>query len=118
MPSRQTVLEQPPEPSDTAFHVMEIFLRDASSQLSALKEAVGRRDVVTVERVAHTMKGSAAMLGATSVARSCAELIQNARHGSLDEGEAILGRLEANVAALQQTLAPRGPYDAATGPIA
>jgi hypothetical protein len=60
------------------------------------------------------MKGSAAMLGATSVARSCAELIQNARHGSLDDGAAILGRLDGNVAAIRQTLAPRVPFDAVT----
>jgi CheY-like chemotaxis protein len=107
MPSRHAVPDKPPDPSDMAFHVMEIFLRDASSQMLALREAVAARDTTTIERVAHTMKGSAAMLGATSVARSCAELIQSARLGSLNDGTAMLDRLESNVAALQQTLAPR-----------
>ena len=76
-------------------------------QLSALREAVERHDAAAVERVAHTMKGSAAMLGASSVARSCAELIHNARQGSFDGGAAIVSQLEDEVAAIQRSLSPR-----------
>ena len=115
-PSRQLAADNAPtsqrEPSDVGVHVMEIFLRDAVDQLSALRDAVASHDAGAVERIAHTLKGSAAMLGATSVARSCAELIQSARHGSLDGGADIVTRLEEHVAAIQQTLAPRAAYDA------
>jgi hypothetical protein len=53
------------------------------------------------------MKGSAAMLGASSVARSCAELIHNARQGSFDGGPGIVSQLEEEVAAIRRSLLPR-----------
>jgi signal transduction histidine kinase/DNA-binding response OmpR family regulator len=96
-----------PQTPEAAAHIIEIFLQDASVQLPALREAVARRDAAGVERVAHTLKGSAAMLGASSVARSSAELIHNARHGSFDRGGAIVSQLEEEVAAIRRTLAPR-----------
>jgi HPt (histidine-containing phosphotransfer) domain-containing protein len=91
----------------TAAHIIEIFLQDAAVQLSALRDAIERRDAAVVERVAHTMKGSAAMLGASSIARSCAELIHNARQGSFDGGAAIVSQLDDEVAAIQRSLSPR-----------
>ena len=103
----------------TAVHIIEIFLQDAAAQLSALREAVDRHDAATVERVAHTMKGSAAMLGASSVARSCAELIHNARHRSFDGGAAIVSQLEDEVAAIQRSISPRPAHmtqTSASGP--
>ena len=94
----------------TAVHIIEIFLQDAAAQLPALREAVERHDAGAVERVAHTMKGSAAMLGASSVARSCAELIHNARHRSFDGSAAIVSQLEGEVAAIQRSLSPRSAH--------
>jgi hypothetical protein len=47
------------------------------------------------------------MLGASSVARTCAELIHNARHRSCDGGAEIVSRLEDEVAAIQRSLSPR-----------
>jgi signal transduction histidine kinase/HPt (histidine-containing phosphotransfer) domain-containing protein len=93
--------------SGAAVHIIEIFLQDAAVQLSALREALERQDAAAIERVAHTMKGSAAMLGASSVARSCAELIHNARQGSFDRDAAIVSQLEDEVAAIQRSLSPR-----------
>jgi signal transduction histidine kinase/DNA-binding NarL/FixJ family response regulator/HPt (histidine-containing phosphotransfer) domain-containing protein len=90
-----------------AVHIIEIFLQDAAVQLSALRGAVERHDAAAVERVAHTMKGSAAMLGASSVARICAELIHNARQGSFNGGAAIVSQLDDEVAAIQRSLSPR-----------
>lgn len=98
-----------PEQPEAAAHVLEIFLSEASTQLPAMREAVIRRDPVTIERLAHTLKGSAAMLGAVSVARNCAELILSARHGLYDDGAVIVGRLESNIAAIQRTLRPLTP---------
>jgi signal transduction histidine kinase/DNA-binding response OmpR family regulator len=98
-----------------AIHILEIFLLEAAAQLPALREAVEARDAGAVERVAHTMKGSAAMLGASSVARSCAELIHNARHRSFEGGGAIVTRLEHEVAAIQRSLSPRSTH-ATQGP--
>lgn len=94
------------EGPDAAAHVLDIFLREAATQLPAVRAAVARRDAAEIERVAHTIKGSAAMLGAVSVARNCAELILSARHGLFDDGGDIMARLEANVAAIQRSITP------------
>jgi CheY-like chemotaxis protein len=117
-PARAPVAQRPPgragasqrEPFEMGVHVMDIFLRDAAGQLAALREACAAVDAGTVERVAHTLKGNAAMLGATSVARSCAELIQSARNGALDGGIGVVGRIEQQIASIQQALAPRPAY--------
>jgi CheY-like chemotaxis protein/HPt (histidine-containing phosphotransfer) domain-containing protein len=124
IPGRRTAEPSPAvgyEPPDAPTHVIEIFLREASTQLPALRDAIARRDAGGVERVAHTLKGSAAMLGAVSVARSCAELIHSARQGTFDDGSAIVGRIETSVAAIRGTLTPPVPHDSVSrispGPI-
>ena len=54
-----------------AADVIEIFIQDTSTRLTALRHAIAQRDGETVFRVAHTLQGSASMIGAASVARSC-----------------------------------------------
>jgi CheY-like chemotaxis protein/HPt (histidine-containing phosphotransfer) domain-containing protein len=83
--------------------VFDIFLQDTSARLAALQDAVARRDGDAVERVAHSLQGSAAMVGAASMARRCAELIGLARSGSLDGAEAIVMELEARFEAIQRS---------------
>ena len=55
-----------------AADVIEIFLQDTSDRLTALRQRDRPGDGETVFRVAHTLQGSAAMIGAASVARGCA----------------------------------------------
>lgn len=109
LPDAEVVQAERRDQPEAAAHVLEIFLREAATQLPALRDAVARRDAVEIERVAHTLKGSAAMLGAVSVARNCAELILSARHGLFDDGGDIVGRLDANIAAIQRSITPVPP---------
>ena len=105
------------EPSELSIHVMEIFLRDAASQLAALRDA-WRSGTAGPSNAWRTPQGERRHARATSVARSFAELIQCARHRTFEDGPEIVARLEAQVAAIEQTLTPRPPAasEAAAGP--
>ena len=84
--------------------VVEIFLLDNTVRLSALRDAIARRDGEATYRVAHTMQGSAAMVGARSVAERCAELALAARSEAFDRCEALAGELEAGIQAIQRVV--------------
>ena len=87
-----------------ATQVLEIFLQDMSARLQTLREAVARRDGEATYRVAHTLQGSASMVGAVPVARSCAELVKAAQSESFDRCEAIVAELEAGFEAIQRVV--------------
>jgi HPt (histidine-containing phosphotransfer) domain-containing protein len=87
-----------------AAQVIDMFVRDTSTRLAALRAAIARRDGEATYRVAHTLQGSAAMVGAASLARSCAELISAARIGSFDRCEAVVAELDISFQAIQRVV--------------
>jgi two-component system sensor histidine kinase/response regulator len=56
--------------------IMELFLEETSAQLDALSEAADAGDTAEVERLAHTVKGAAATVGAARLAELAAEIEQ------------------------------------------
>lgn len=95
-----------------AVEVIEIFMHDTSHRLTALRHAIAQGDGDTVFRVAHTLQGSAAMIGASSVARSCSALAKSARSGSFDQCRVLVAELDARFEAIQRAM----PVSRLTGP--
>jgi len=95
-----------------AADVIEIFQQDTSNRLVVLRHAIAMRDGETVFRVAHTLQGSASMIGAASVARSCNALAKSARSGSFDQCKVLVAELDARVEAIRRAL----PVRRLTGP--
>lgn len=95
-----------------AAEVIEIFLQDTSHRLTALRHAIAEGDGETVFRVAHTLQGSASMIGAASVARGCNALATSARSGSFDQCKVLLAELDARFEAIQRAM----PVSRLTGP--
>lgn len=62
-----------------------LFLADAGTLLVALREALDRNDAAAVVEVAHTLGGAGANLGATELARVCAQL------SAIGTGDALVG---------------------------
>jgi signal transduction histidine kinase/DNA-binding response OmpR family regulator/HPt (histidine-containing phosphotransfer) domain-containing protein len=54
--------------------ITDLFLQDTPRQLVALRDSVQNGDSVRLVKVAHTLKGSAANLGAREMVRICGEL--------------------------------------------
>ena len=71
-----------------------MFVRDATDRLAALQRAVGSGDAATVDRTAHTLKGSAANMGATALAKISADLQDAGERGDLERAGALLEALE------------------------
>ncbi len=73
----------------------EMFLVDASAGLSGLREALEDEDAAAVERIAHTLKGSAGNMGAKRMAAICSELQDAGESGDLSGVPELLKVLEA-----------------------
>ena len=85
-----------------AAEVIEIFLQDTSHRLTALRHAIAEGDGELVFRVAHTLQGSASMIGAASVARGCKALATSARSGSFDQCKVLVAELDARFETIQR----------------
>jgi CheY-like chemotaxis protein len=81
--------------SDILEELAEMFLKDAPSQLETLKEATEKGDAQSVERIAHTIKGSCGNMGAVRMEALCSELENVGASGDLSRGPELLEHLEA-----------------------
>ena len=78
--------------------VMKAFETSLSRMLNQLLAQLvdpGRGDPAVVVSVAHTLKSSSASVGAMSLARTCAEVEQGVRSGTLTDIDAQVRRLVA-----------------------
>lgn len=76
--------------------VIPVFLKDTAQRLTALKDAVRQRDGTAAHRLAHTLHGSAASVGAASMVRSCAEIIREVRVDAFDGCDRLIAELEGD----------------------
>jgi HPt (histidine-containing phosphotransfer) domain-containing protein len=75
-----------------------MFLDDARPRLTALEEAVLSDDAPAVERLAHTLKGSSANMGARGMSALCARLEAAGASGDLSQGPRLVERLKEEFA--------------------
>lgn len=61
--------------------LVELFRTDASQRIAAMQKAVGETDWSTVEGMAHSLKSTAANLGAMAMSDLCRETEFAAREG-------------------------------------
>jgi two-component system sensor histidine kinase/response regulator len=74
-----------------------IFAAEAPARLAELRAAVAARDPRVIERLAHTLKGSAGIVGALEVQRLGLALEELARGRRLESADATLARLESEL---------------------
>ncbi len=75
--------------------LLEEYLDDTPNQLAQLREAVAANDVVAIDSIAHTLKGSSGNLGVHGVYQLCAALEQEAKEGVVADAAASLATIEA-----------------------
>jgi HPt (histidine-containing phosphotransfer) domain-containing protein len=100
-------LEARSAPGLTA-HVIPIFLHDTAERLVTLRAAVIRRDANAAHRVAHTLHGSAATVGAVSMVRSCADILQAVRAESFGRCEALMTDLDTDLESIRRMALAQG----------
>ncbi len=86
-------LQEEGEP-DILNELIEMFLTDVPPQLVGLQEAMEAGDAQSVERIAHTLKGSCGNMGAVKMVALCSELEEIGRFGNLSRAPVLISRLE------------------------
>jgi HPt (histidine-containing phosphotransfer) domain-containing protein len=91
--------------SDLLHRLQSSFARDTPGRVSALRAGLAAGDAAAVAFNVHTLKGSAANLGAREVVATC-EQIEDASTAATERGlEPLLAQLERNAADAQAELA-------------
>jgi len=75
--------------------ILEDFCQDGRARLSRLRHAAASQDAATVKLEAHSLKGSAAQMGAEGLATGCRALELSASAGLTGGVEAQLDAIEA-----------------------
>jgi HPt (histidine-containing phosphotransfer) domain-containing protein len=95
--------------SELLSELAEAFSGDTGSALPALRAATTAGDARSVERIAHSLKGSSGSIGAQRMSATCAELQDAGASGDLLMVPGLLERLEEELgrarAALEVELA-------------
>ena len=91
--------------SDLLHKLHASFARDTPARLHDLRAAVAAGDAEAVAFHVHTLKGSAANLGATEVVASCQRIERSAGAPGLQVLEPLLAELELSVTSAQAALA-------------
>jgi len=89
---------------DVLGEVIGLFLSRKDEVLETLREACRARDAETFERAAHSLKGSAANLGALRLSGVAAELEKRGREAELDGCAGRIEELEREFAAAESQL--------------
>ena len=85
-----------------AAQVMPMFLSETPRRIGLLRDAVKQRDGLEAHRVAHTLHGSAATVGAAKMVQACAEIIREVRVGSFDRCDRLLQELDRDFASIRR----------------
>jgi HPt (histidine-containing phosphotransfer) domain-containing protein len=89
---------------DLVHRLIETFLKDATQRLADLDMALTRQDGDKLARIVHSLKGSAANLGAVTLVHLCEDLERTTRAEHLDGTAAALSALHHHYADLQVQL--------------
>jgi len=87
--------------------VVDRYLEESPNLLSAIAEAVAQGDAEVLQRSAHTLKSTSAMLGATSLSQLCQELETNGHNSSPASSEAMVSQVKTEYERVQTTLLQR-----------
>jgi len=99
-------LRQLQEPGETDFvtELIDHLLADAPARIDAMDVAIRQRSASALERVAHSLKSSAANLGGTELSRLCGLVEQHAAQGNLEGLEIVVDQLHAEFDRLRPLL--------------
>jgi len=94
---RTELLERLGWQSEMVEEFVAMFQASMADFLTALREAIKLCNTDQVRIQAHTIKGAAANISALRLKETAADIEAHARKGDLDDGEAMVGRLESEL---------------------
>jgi two-component system, sensor histidine kinase and response regulator len=100
----EALLTRVADDQDLLREIVGLFLAEAPELMQAVRESVERRDSSSLQRSAHTLKGSVANFGAKGAYEIALKLETMGRTGDLSRASAMLAELEAAVRRLESEL--------------
>jgi HPt (histidine-containing phosphotransfer) domain-containing protein len=91
--------------------LVSIFVDDGPKRLQAIRAALIASDVRQVEHVAHSLKGSAAILGATRLQTAALALEEAAHDGHTENGSDLVAQIDRELARVMAFFADPGWTD-------
>jgi len=88
--------------------ILGVFMSDAEDQIDAITDSLEKADAVELRSHSHTLKGSAANIGAKALSNASARLENLARSGDLGNGATLLAVLEHEFGKLRTRLKNEG----------
>jgi CheY-like chemotaxis protein len=85
--------------------IIDLFLDDLPIQIETLRQSIAQGDAPVIQRVAHTIKASAATIGALALATQCAEIESLTHMGDLHEASTRIQQVERAYAEVTADLA-------------
>jgi signal transduction histidine kinase/CheY-like chemotaxis protein/HPt (histidine-containing phosphotransfer) domain-containing protein len=82
--------------------LVALFLQDIPKQISSLEEALKKNDGLLCERIAHSIKGSSANLGAESIRMVASEMEADLKNGDMMTAAGRLKELKQDFAAFER----------------
>ena len=90
------------------FHeLVGLFLSESGELLDQIRAAITQRDAKTLERAAHSLKGSVGAFRAAPSVQVAQQLEDLAKHGNFVEVESVCEKLESEITRLKQALGER-----------
>jgi PAS domain S-box-containing protein len=84
-----------PRYPNPALELIDLFLQDAPGQIREMDKAAARYDGARLERIAHSLRGSASSIGARLLSQRCAEIEEKAGVRALQEAAHLLSNVKA-----------------------
>lgn len=75
--------------------LIDLFLRELESGLASMRNALAQGDAKELAKLAHSLKGAAASMGAGRLASFCLTLEEMTRNSELERAEAELRQIES-----------------------
>jgi HPt (histidine-containing phosphotransfer) domain-containing protein len=96
-------LTVPGEP-DVLEEVLKLFLEEAPARLSKLRNAWEARDIQSVQRMAHSLKGSAGNIGATALFEICKQLDSAGRPAVVVDTGSLIDALDTEYRKVEEEI--------------
>jgi putative two-component system response regulator len=84
--------------------LIDSLMSESSAQMESVRRAAATGDREALYRGAHSLQGSVAIVGADSVARTCAELVKISRTGSLNQVDLLVVQIGTDIDAIRKEL--------------
>jgi HPt (histidine-containing phosphotransfer) domain-containing protein len=84
--------------------IIETFLETSSQTIQKAKQSLAAQNVAELQQSAHSLKGSAANLGANRLVDLCGQLEARCRSGSLESAPSLLDSIEEQLAQVREDL--------------